>query len=455
MKTASDAALKIAVLDDEEHVRDAIASTLEHLGHEVVLCEDFPTLARALEGRVDVTMLDLRMPRVDGLEVIRRIATLATRPALVLLSGMDERVRRGAQRLAAEHGVVVLGALSKPFRLAALERLLRRVAPTERAPTRAPPPTLQAAALRAAIAGDELRVHYQPQVELATGRVVGLEALARWEHPTIGPISPGVFVPFAEDAGLIEALSDWVFRRAMEDIVWCASRGLALRLSLNCSVHSLKNPAFAARLDALIGETGCAYSQLALEVTETALVGSEPLPLEVLTRLAMRDVTMSIDDFGTGYANLEQLDRMPFGELKIDRRFAARALVDEHTRIIAENSVELAHRLGLHVVVEGVEDARVWAWARRTGSELGQGYFIARPMPRESVPAWVAAWARRVDDELDARAATPETARGPPRAQRPGGDARPGGSPAGRPAPLVNMNFKTCTLLLFATTEPT
>ena len=125
-------------------------------------------------------------------------------------------------------------------------------------------------------------------------------------------------------------------------------------------------------------------------ITETALDSSDTVSLEILARLAMHGVTMSIDDFGTGYANLERLDRMPFGELKIDHTFVARALEDEHTRIIVENSVELAHRLGLSVVIEGVSSETAWSWARRTGSELAQGFFIARPMPLDDLAEKVA-----------------------------------------------------------------
>ncbi|MCA9714769.1 MAG: EAL domain-containing response regulator [Myxococcales bacterium] len=387
-------ALRIAVLDDDENVRVALDSMLRHLGHDVLLCDAFEPLERAL-GRVDVIVLDLRMPRVDGLEVIRRIAAHETRAALILISGVGERVRRGAKRLADEHGINVIGSLSKPFRVTQLELLLRDVERVERRPARPPPPRLQADELRAAIARDELGVHYQPQVELSTRRVVGVEALARWHHAALGRVTPDVFIPLAEASGLIEALSDAVFRRAMQDIAWCAARGLPLRLSLNCSVHSLKDISFVDRVTALTSETGFDHAMLSLEITETALVSDDPVPLEVLTRLAMRGVAMSIDDFGTGYANLEQLDRMPFSELKIDHRFTARAVEDEHTRIIAESSVELAHRLGLRVVVEGVADARGWRWARASGCELGQGFFIARPMPRDELLTWAAEWARR------------------------------------------------------------
>ncbi len=400
MKTTAGGSLRIAILDDEADVRVTIAAMLRHLGHDVAECESFPDLERALIRGVDVTVLDLRMPQVDGLEVIRRITTMNTQTSLILMSGVHERVRRGATRLAVEHGLNVVGALSKPFRFAELNALLRGVSPAARGPARAPQARPSKRELRDAIARDELLVHYQPQVELATRRVIGFEALVRWQHPTRGRVSPSAFIPLAERSGLIHELSDWVFRRAMQDLSWCAARRLPLRLSLNCSVRSLQDASFVARFVALARETGRDPSQLVLEVTESVLAGEEPLPLELLTRLAMRGFITSIDDFGTGYATLAQLDRMPFSELKIDRGFAARVLTDQHTRIIAENTVELAHRLGMRVVVEGIEDARLWSWARRTGSELGQGYFIARPMPRDALPEWIAAWSSgRAPDE--------------------------------------------------------
>jgi EAL domain-containing protein (putative c-di-GMP-specific phosphodiesterase class I) len=157
-------------------------------------------------------------------------------------------------------------------------------------------------------------------------------------------------------------------------------------------MYSLQDLGFAARVEETARTAGLPLDRLVLEVTETALAGDAAAPLEVLTRLALNGVALSIDDYGTGYATLDQLDRIPFSELKIDHTFIRRSGQDEQTRIIVESSLEMAHRLGLRVVAEGVESSGLWDWVAASGCDLAQGFYIGRPMPGVELLEWAGRW---------------------------------------------------------------
>ena len=244
--------------------------------------------------------------------------------------------------------------------------------------------------LRQAIEEDALDLYYQPKVDIQSGRVVGAEALARWHHPRLGAIPPATFVRLAEHTGLIKPLTRWVIRRAFADMAEFRAHGLDLAVSLNLSALDLADPDLHRHIAALAQRSGVEPARVTLELTETEVMRNPEQSRRALERLKRRGFHIAIDDFGTGYASLENLRRLPVGEIKIDRSFVANLLEDGDDAAIVRATVSLAEALGLGVVAEGVESDAVARSLREFGCSVVQGYFIARPMDKASLLTWLA-----------------------------------------------------------------
>ncbi len=245
--------------------------------------------------------------------------------------------------------------------------------------------------LRRGIRDGELRVHYQPKAALADGRVVGVEALVRWQHPQRGLLPPSEFIGLAEATGLIRTLTDVVLGRALEDCHRWRAGGRALTVAVNISARVLLDTALPDRIAALLAEHGLPAACLELEVTESAAMQDPGQALDVLQRLRGLGVTLSVDDYGTGHASLSYLSRLPVSTLKIDRSFVSTMEVDGTDQVIVRSTIELAHALGLRVVAEGVETRRTWEQLVALGCDEAQGFWLGRPGPAEGVLARVAA----------------------------------------------------------------
>jgi len=243
--------------------------------------------------------------------------------------------------------------------------------------------------LRRAIERGELVVHYQPQLDLARGRISGVEALVRWQHPEHGPIPPDDFIPAAEQTGLIAPLTEAVLAAAVRDCRAWREAGHPLRLAVNLSAYSLRGDGAFERLGAIIRAGGLPRGTLVLELTESALLG---IPLRVMEKLAFFEhlgVPISIDDFGSGYSPLMYLKRLPVCELKIGKSFVMEMARDDSDAAIVRGVAGLAHTLGLTVVAEGVEDARTLEMVRALGCDTAQGYHVGRPMPAGELLSWL------------------------------------------------------------------
>lgn len=237
--------------------------------------------------------------------------------------------------------------------------------------------------LGSAIVGNQLVLHFQPKLDLATGEWSGSEALVRWMHPQLGQIPPGEFIQFAETSDLIRPLTLWVARRALEHMRDWHQRGLDLPVSINLSTRNLLDVTFPDSMAALLKEYCVPPHLLELEITETALIGDPNRAMSVVERLVEQGMRLSIDDFGTGYSSLAYLKRLPLHALKIDRSFVRDMLIDEQDAIIVRSTIGLAHSLGLQVVAEGVEDVHTLAALREFGCDLAQGYVLSKPIPAE------------------------------------------------------------------------
>ncbi len=241
--------------------------------------------------------------------------------------------------------------------------------------------------LRRAVEHDELIVHYQPQVELATGRLCGVEALVRWPHSHLGLIAPDDFVPLAEEHGLINLLSDWVIDEVLEQLRRWREQGVSLPISTNISPVSLLDRRFYDTLLRGMRARTLTPGELKLEITETAVMADSERVVNMIRELVRSGIRFAIDDFGTGYSSLEYLKTLPVEELKIDKGFVLDLPGNDNDAIIVRATIDLAHKLGRKVIAEGVESRETLELLRRWGCDRAQGFHIGEPMPAEALTA--------------------------------------------------------------------
>ncbi|SEJ59572.1 EAL domain, c-di-GMP-specific phosphodiesterase class I (or its enzymatically inactive variant) [Pseudomonas linyingensis] len=391
--------MRILVVDDDPFICRLLVRQLKTLGCEQVT--DFNRALAAVEhlerdpGGIDLIFCDLQMPEMDGIEFIRHLVRLGYAGSLVLISGEDERILQSAERLAREHKLRVPGALFKPVSSAQLQQLLEQAAPCASAPQAAEARRYDAEELAHAIGVGELVNHYQPKIDFASGQCSGVEALVRWQHPRDGLVYPDRFIAQAEEAGLIDALMCEVLRNALRDARHWRKQGLELQMAVNVSMDNLQGLDFPDLVERAALDSGVPLSSLVLEVTESHLMKNRQAALDILTRLRLKRIHLSIDDFGTGHSSLVQLRDIPFNELKIDRSFVHGAWRDASLSTILNASLEMARKLGMKAVAEGIEDRADWDYLRQAGCDVAQGWFIARAMPAEQLPAWLQDWERR------------------------------------------------------------
>ena len=395
--------VSILVLDDDSFMLKLLGLMLESLGFiGVTLCQRGRDALAWIDGSdraPDLILLDLNMPGMDGVEFVRHLVDRRFGGSLILVSGENERMLQTAESLVRAHRITLLGRLHKAVTREGLAALLRPWTP--RALSRQPVAkrAYPADEVRAAIANGELVNHYQPKVVVATGRVTGVEALVRWRHPTDGMVFPAQFIGVAEEHGLIDDLTAVVLRGALTQARLWRSTGLALRVAINVSMDNLASLDFPDFVASQAAAAGVSPEDVVFEVTESRLMKDLRTPLEVLARLRLKRFSLSIDDFGTGHSSLAQLRDFPFDELKVDRGFVHGAFADETLHAIYDASLGLARQLGMGIVAEGVEDRDDWDFLRRTGCAMAQGYFIAKPMPANALPAWIQAWEARIRED--------------------------------------------------------
>lgn len=393
--------MKILLIDDDPFFLKLLSIQLRTFGRErqgflEVVCSDSGSTALELlerDPQIGLIFCDLQMPGMDGVELVRNLGRAHYSGSLVLISGETPRTLQSVEQLARAHGLKVLGAVSKPVSSAALTDLLNRANPAAAPPAPARPlPTYTPADLQLAINHGELLNHYQPKVELATGRVSGMEALVRWQHPRDGLVMPCHFIPMLEEHGKVGDLGVEVVRKALPDLRRWLDAGHQMDLAINVSLGSVGSVDYPDFLVEQALKAGVPLSHLILEITEDRLMDNPQIQLDVLSRLRLKQVRLSIDDFGTGYSGLAQLRDLPFDELKIDRSFVHHSARDRSLRAMLEASLGLARELGLRTVAEGVEEREDWDLLQASGCDMAQGYLIAKPMPADRVEHWLDGW---------------------------------------------------------------
>ena len=353
-----------------------------------------------MEGRtrpVDIIVSDLDMPGMDGMEFIRHVGEAGLPVAMILTSAHDRSLLASVGTMTEAYGIHLLGTLEKPVttqKLAALIELYETAAKPQHKPASM---SFSEVDLIAALAARLFEPVFQPKVDVATGNLRGAEALARWHHPQRGIVGPYAFIPVLETSRRIDELTWIMVEKAAAACRDWRTSGLDMTVSVNLSLASLTKVGFADRVTALVQAQNLEPRHMVLEVTESIAMTDMAYALENLARLRIKGFGLSIDDYGTGYSSMQQLSRIPFTELKIDQSFVMSALEKESCRVILESSLDIARKLGLNAVAEGVETRADWDLLKSLGCDAAQGYFIAKPMDATKMNEWAAEWAPSAD----------------------------------------------------------
>ena len=407
---------RLLIIDDDLDHAGFIAQVARMLGFETEQTDDpHHFLKLAASWQPSVSVVDLLMPELDGVQLLRALAAMQSSTQVVLASGMDARTIETVRRLGEGQGLKIAGILIKPIRLhdlkAMLQPLFRDLEP------------ITADMLRWAIEAKALVLEYQPKLKLDTLQMVGVEALTRWRLPSGRPVPPDVFVSLAEREGLIDQLTDYVIGSAVRQAAAWRGQGheLPVSVAVNISALNLRQRDLPDNIMKICREAGLPAGSLILEVTETATMQDPIMMMEVLTRLRIQGFGLSLDDFGTGYSSMLQLVRLPFTEIKIDRSFVSEMERVRDSAAVAKLTVDLGHSLGLTVTAEGIEAQAACNMLRDYGCDMGQGYLFSAAAPPDAIPKL--AWANAKSGGGSSNAgSSADTAEDKPGATRSGGD---------------------------------
>jgi EAL domain-containing protein (putative c-di-GMP-specific phosphodiesterase class I)/CheY-like chemotaxis protein len=383
---------RILVIDDEPDVGKFVIAAAQAMGLPCAATTDALTFLKELTPDITLILLDLMMPGMDGVELLRQLAQQESKARIILMSGVGSRVLETAEQLAQTLNLSIVGHLNKPFRLKELQNMLAKTIALSALPATGSTahPVIRDQDLRSAIEKDEFVLHYQPQIDIVTGNVIGVEALARWQHPERGLIFPDDFISRLESLGLIDQFGWIVINRGLGEVgQFAETDGSVPMLSLNVSVLSLRNLKFPDNFISLVKKHHISAACLTIEITETGLIKELSQTLDVLTRLRMKQVQLSIDDFGTGYAMMQQLRNIPATELKIDKSFVQNINLHERDRVMVQKTIEIGHELGMKVIGEGVETQEQFDFLRANHCDAVQGYLFSRPLAVKDLSSWL------------------------------------------------------------------
>ncbi len=370
---------RLLVVDDEPEMRSMYRDVAEEMGFRVEEAGNQAEFVVTYDKHdPTAVLLDLTMPDIDGVELLRDLADRGCAAPIILASGQDERVISTAQRLGRMFGLTMIAVLQKPVAVSALEGALRSVWLEAAGVT--------VAGLEKAIAMERFVPYFQPKVDLQAKDgfpIIGCEALIRWMHPTRGIIMPGEFISLAESNDLIGPMTEILLRATIAELTTWHRRGISLPISINISAKQLTDLTLPDRIASMLSDAGLDSKLLAVEITEQAAMADTRKAADILTRLRLKNIAVSLDDFGAGYSSLAEIYRLPLSELKFDRSLIMDLDHDPDARTVVKALVTLAHQLGMPVCAEGIETSETAEYLRSIGCGRAQGFLFGKPVPAE------------------------------------------------------------------------
>ena len=382
---------RIVVIDDDRVVGEIVSALARAMGLQCEATRTPEEFFDRIGPETSLILLDLVMPEMDGIEILRSLGERNCKARIVLMSGISIRVIETAKKLAQSLGLSVVGHLQKPFPIGQLQELLSANFVPEKPLDRQKEQeiTISDEDLYRAFDRSEFLIHYQPQIDMATGAVKGFEALSRWQHPELGLVFPDNFISRIETLELMDRFCWITAERALREVKqFSGSNGFHPRLAINISVSSLRDLKFPDIFMNLASKYDFPAERIVLEITESGLMEFS-LALDVLTRLRMRNFQLSIDDFGTGYSMMRQLQNVPAIELKIDRIFVQNMHANHADMVMVEKIIEMGHELDMEVTAEGVETEEQFKLLREKGCDGVQGYLFSRALPPAEMMRWL------------------------------------------------------------------
>lgn len=393
--------LNIMLIDDDVITLDIVQMMLSDFGIPQVIgfSDGYEALNHLKNGHAyDIICVDLQMPTMDGIEVLRHLRHINFQGGLLLMSGEDQRILSTAEQLAKEHDFHFLGALEKPIERITFEQILKKYQPRTHSFSRSNDSQFSAKELIDALFDGYIVPYFQPKINVRNMSVDSVEVLARWEHPKQGLISPDRFLPIAYANNFIDAITRIMIRKSLQCLANWGDEGIDIGVAINVSEECINKIDFPEQINDLCALYNVPRSKVTLEVIESSILSNRQASLDVLTRLRLHDIGLSIDDFGTGFSSFTQLKTVPFTELKIDRSFVHGAKDNAASYAILESSAELAKKLNMKIVAEGVENKQDFDVAKDVGSDLIQGFYIAKPMSEKDFLEWITTWDSALPD---------------------------------------------------------
>jgi EAL domain-containing protein (putative c-di-GMP-specific phosphodiesterase class I)/CheY-like chemotaxis protein len=389
--------LHFLVAEADQAQRLALVDMLGSLGAtQVTEAPDGHTALRCFQDSftptVGVAIIDLALPGMDGLELIRSLAAMNCRARVIVVGAQTPSLLFSVETMAQAYGLDLLGTIPKPVTASKLRALLEFYVPPVQPSERPKGPTFTFSEIGIGLQARQFEPFFQPKIELATGQVKGLETFARWRHPEHGMLGPSAFIDALEQHNRIDFL-DWsMIEKSVERCREFHDKGIPISISVNLAPETLAHPAFIQQMSACMGRHRVMPDYITFEMPESSVLTSDPTFLERLLRLRMMGYGLAIDDYGTGRSNLQLLARIPFSELKIDRSFVDGASKKRALGTVLSSCLGLARSLDRMSVAVGVETKQDWDFLQGLGCTYAQGYHIAPPMAAEAFPGWLEDW---------------------------------------------------------------
>lgn len=390
--------LHLLVAEADHAQRRALVEALGQLGAvRITEVPDGHTALRCIEDdfapAVDVAIVDLDLPGMDGIELVRTLAGMAKRKAQVVMTGAQSgALMFSVETMALAYGLSLLGSIAKPLTAAKLQSVLANYVPAAARSSRPALPKFSFAEIGVALQARQFEPYFQPKIELETGQIKGLETFARWKHPEHGVLGPAAFIEALEQNGRVDFLDWTMIERSVAGARWLHDQGVPISISINLAPQTLAHPAFMQQIAACMQRHRMMPDYITFEMPESAVLTNEAAFLERLVRLRMLGYGLAIDDYGTGRSNLQLLARIPFSELKIDRSFVDGASRKRPLQTVLKSCLGLAASLERSSCAVGVETKEDWDFLQGLGCTYAQGYHIAKPMEVSAFPAWLDDW---------------------------------------------------------------